>query len=425
MRKSFVASALLFFVLSFTQSAHAVTVYYQPTPYPASTVATIPESSTHFLEGWVAVDGNSIPVQQNGTTLQQGNWLYVGGWSANYRYLTYLKFNLTGLPMQVDSALFWLLPGSVSSPWTLTPYGVCPVLSPWNAISSWATLPSVGQCADWYSAPVPGYWAGFWASGSWNWYNQWRSGALVNNGVMIHSQNFNYSLDQFVSSQYPPSYDGARPILQLDFTPTLQLKMPLPGNHTWLVTTEVGGWDCKGNWYDSAHDNNNYFSIDFSWKNVADSGATIYPDPDPNLNRQNNGVYIPVIAAAGGKVVKATYTSDNGYYVVINHSGGTTESTGFTTRYLHLQPPGPTVTEGQTVQQGDIIGYVGNTGTSNGAHLHFGVRYNNSGYSTVPETTKVVMDGWLLKSFQTECAVNGSGVPTNFIRYYRSNNRIY
>lgn len=214
-----------------------------------------------------------------------------------------------------------------------------------------------------------------------------------------------------------PYADSRRPILRLDFTPTLQLKMPLPGNHTWLVTTEVGGYDCKGS-YDQYHDGSNYFSIDFSWKNVADSGATAYTETSN----------IPVIAVAGGMVVFAgtdPNKPDNGYFVVINHSGGIDETTGFTTRYLHLKAGSIIVTQNQIVQQGDRLGYMGNTGLSFGTHLHFGVRYNNNGSSLVPETAKVVMDNWLLKSFQTECSVDANGVPTDWIRYYRSGNRVY
>ncbi len=68
---------------------------------------------------------------------------------------------------------------------------------------------------------------------------------------------------------------------------------------------------------------------------------------------------------------------------------------------------------------------MGNTGLSNGVHVHFGVRYQNSGASSVDELAKVVMDGRLLKGYQTECSVNGSGVPVDWNKYYRSYNTAY
>ncbi|MHB1163269.1 MAG: peptidoglycan DD-metalloendopeptidase family protein [Minisyncoccota bacterium] len=437
MRKLFAALALLFCVLV-TQSAQAVTVWYQPAPYPVKQAdgTSMPTDITirHFWEGWVAVDGNSVPIQQNGTTLQQPNsqnsWLYVGG-NGN-QYLTFMKFDLTGLPKQVDSAVFYLDPGAVSSPWTSTPYGVCPVLGPWNGISSWAALPPVGQCADWYPAPVANTWAYFCATNgcgcTWcDWYTQWQNGTLANNGVMIHAQNLSNGMDPFVSSATDPAYDGARPILGLTFTPTLELKMPLKGLQgpeklSWLVTTEVGGYDCLGHvadgsndpWPDPYHTDStspgNYFSIDFSWQNKDVNGVQVYSSSDN----------IPVLAAADGTTTifplgQPGQVPDNGNFVVVTHG-----TTGFTTRYLHLKTI--VVSNNATVTQGTLLGYMGNTGKSKGIHLHFGVRFNGNGLSTTSELAKVVMDGLLLKSYHTECAVDANGVPTSRIRNYPSSN---
>ncbi|KKU80282.1 MAG: M23/M37 family peptidase [Parcubacteria group bacterium GW2011_GWA1_47_8] len=256
------------------------------------------------------------------------------------------------------------------------------------------------------------------------WYTAWKSGVHANYGVLMwpYNNDGTQRFDKFASSK--STDDGKRPILRLDFTPTIEMKMPLPGNLSWAVTTEVGGWDSIGDWYDSAHDGINYFSIDFSWRNKDINGAQVYPDPN------GTAVNIPIVAAASGRVRIAgggdTQGNPNGFYVVIDHDYDNNSNTGFSTWYLHLKSS-PLVYAGQNVTQGDILGYMGTTGkdssgnpTSNGVHLHFGVKYGNSGSSTIPELTKVVMDGWLLKSFQSE-RVNG--VYNN--RYYRSGNRVY
>ncbi|MCA9177360.1 MAG: VCBS repeat-containing protein, partial [Planctomycetales bacterium] len=50
---------------------------------------------------------------------------------------------------------------------------------------------------------------------------------------------------------------------------------------------------------------------------------------------------------------------------------------GWDTIYLHLRRDSLQVEEGQAVKAGDFIGYLGSSGISTGAHLHWGVRYQN------------------------------------------------
>jgi murein DD-endopeptidase MepM/ murein hydrolase activator NlpD len=72
-----------------------------------------------------------------------------------------------------------------------------------------------------------------------------------------------------------------------------------------------------------------------------------------------------VLATADGQVVATEYSSDFGNYIIIRHKHG------YYTRYAHLQSM--RVRLGQSVQQSEVIGYIGNTGISTGPHLHYEV----------------------------------------------------
>ena len=74
----------------------------------------------------------------------------------------------------------------------------------------------------------------------------------------------------------------------------------------------------------------------------------------------------PIIATADGQVVTAEYSYDYGFYIIIRHKHG------YYTRYAHMQSFNAAV--GQRVQQGEIIGFIGNTGISTGPHLHYEVQ---------------------------------------------------
>lgn len=79
----------------------------------------------------------------------------------------------------------------------------------------------------------------------------------------------------------------------------------------------------------------------------------------------------PIVATRSGRVSFAGYQEDGaGYYVWINHGDGFKSIYMHMTRYI--------VKQGQYVEAGEIIGYVGTTGRSTGYHLHFGLKYNGS-----------------------------------------------
>jgi murein DD-endopeptidase MepM/ murein hydrolase activator NlpD len=76
----------------------------------------------------------------------------------------------------------------------------------------------------------------------------------------------------------------------------------------------------------------------------------------------------PVFATADGSVESAAYSGDYGNLIVLKHAFG------LTTRYGHLSSYA--VKPGKQVKRGDVIGYVGSTGRSTGAHLHYEIIAN-------------------------------------------------
>jgi len=78
----------------------------------------------------------------------------------------------------------------------------------------------------------------------------------------------------------------------------------------------------------------------------------------------------PVYAVAAGTVVSAGWAGGGGNQVRIRHDRG------IETYYLHLSSFAPGVRAGTRVQQGQLIGRVGATGTATGPHLDFRVRKN-------------------------------------------------
>ncbi len=111
-------------------------------------------------------------------------------------------------------------------------------------------------------------------------------------------------------------------------------------------------------------------------RGVLTSGFGYRTSPLSGTRRFHGGIDIgadtgtPVMAAAGGKVLSAGYMGGYGYAVLLYHGGGVA------TFYAHLS--GFAVSAGQSVKQGQTIGYVGSTGYSTGSHLHFEVRVNGA-----------------------------------------------
>ena len=79
----------------------------------------------------------------------------------------------------------------------------------------------------------------------------------------------------------------------------------------------------------------------------------------------------PVLAAADGVVTGAAPNGGYGNWIEIEHEGKLSSVHG------HLSEFAPGIAPGVSVQKGDLIGFVGNTGRSTGPHLHFELLSNS------------------------------------------------
>ena len=84
----------------------------------------------------------------------------------------------------------------------------------------------------------------------------------------------------------------------------------------------------------------------------------------------------PIYATADGIVGRAQWLGGYGNYIEINHGNGIQTRYGHMSR-LNVEPY-------QRVKKGDLIGYVGSTGRSTGAHLHYEVRIAGEAVNPIP-----------------------------------------
>ena len=125
-----------------------------------------------------------------------------------------------------------------------------------------------------------------------------------------------------------------------------------------LAATYVGGemmWPVPGKYSISSYFGNRVHPISKEY--------TMHTGIDIESPRKT-----PFVAAQTGTVVFANWFAGYGKAIIIDHGGG------YTTLYGHLDVI--SVTVGQVVKKGEVIGQTGNTGYSTGPHLHFEVRMN-------------------------------------------------
>ncbi len=113
----------------------------------------------------------------------------------------------------------------------------------------------------------------------------------------------------------------------------------------------------------------------------------------------------PIYSCTDGKVVKSGYDKDSaGNYVRIE------DSLGYTFRYCHMKNK-PTLSVGDTVNAGDIIGYVGSTGNSVGPHHHLGIGGPEDPDATF-EPYQHVIDAYLRQGYDVTNIKKWGGCPT-------------
>lgn len=102
----------------------------------------------------------------------------------------------------------------------------------------------------------------------------------------------------------------------------------------------------------------------------------------------------PIRAVTDGRVTLAGWSGGYGRMVKIAHAGG------LGTGYAHMSRIA--VSPGETVQQGQVIGYVGSTGLSTGPHLHFEVYRNGAPVSlnSVNFASSSLLSGGELEAFR-------------------------
>ena len=83
----------------------------------------------------------------------------------------------------------------------------------------------------------------------------------------------------------------------------------------------------------------------------------------------STGLDEPVYSMLTGKVLDVGYNSSAGNYIIIYDDNPSSSTYGYATRYLHLAYR-PLYVIGASVQVGEQVGLEGNTGASQGRHLH-------------------------------------------------------
>ena len=134
------------------------------------------------------------------------------------------------------------------------------------------------------------------------------------------------------------------------------------------------------------------------------SGFGVRLHPILRYARPHNGIDwaappgTPILAAGNGVVEEAKYKGEFGNFIRIQHANG------YQSSYAHMSRYAARIQEGSRVRQGEVIGYVGNTGLSAGPHLHFEIHANHRAVDplSIQVPRERQLTGKLLAEFQKE-----------------------
>lgn len=137
-----------------------------------------------------------------------------------------------------------------------------------------------------------------------------------------------------------------------------------------------------------------------------------------------------IVAIENGLVTSVGYSTSTGYFVKIRHNNG------YISVYFHLKKGSIKVSNNQRVTKGQVIGYMGSTGNSTAAHLHFGVSDGSEYLDPLPylngtknfdsTSDKIEVDGiWGKETTKKAQKVFGTtidGIVSNQYKTYKSKN---
>ncbi|MBI2099999.1 MAG: M23 family metallopeptidase [Candidatus Vogelbacteria bacterium] len=277
------------------------------------------------------------------------NWVLPVGQYAGDRFLSLIKFDLTGLPQSADKVVLWLYCYNLWDDIVTVPMYGYRLTSWWDRSWGWWDY-LYGRYAGTISAPAKESW---YKVGITSLYNSWQRGDYSNDGIAllpavgIYSVGFNtfYSGDH-----WNPEF---RPKLVITYTPAVptvvKFKFPLDGKYS---QDRITGYD-----YGSVMSVVLGQCLDPAGYRFLHTGVDLHADATD-----------PVYAIADGYVRYADLSPKWGGYVILEH---TTDKT-FTTAYEHVIPIIPN--NGQFVTRGQQIATISYGNANFDPHLHFGVR---------------------------------------------------